>query len=70
MVAQADAPRDTRAYGRSKLVELVLKRKGAPIYAFDWSSAQVDRQRFTQLPEPLDPYTNPLDQWGQPIFGS
>jgi proteasome accessory factor A len=70
MIAQADAPKDTRAYGRSKLVELVLKRKGAPIYAFDWSSVQVDRQRFTQLPEPLDPYTNPLDQWGQPIFGS
>jgi proteasome accessory factor A len=69
MIAQADAPKDTRAHGRSKLVEHVLKRKGAPIYAFDWSSVQVDRQRFVQLPEPLDPYSQPLDQWGQPIFG-
>ena len=69
MVAQADAPKDTRAHGRSKLVEHVLKRKGAPIYAFDWSSVQVDRQRIVQLPEPLDPYSQPVDQWGQPIFG-
>lgn len=68
MVAQADAPKDTRAFGRSKLVELILKRKGAPIYAFDWSTVQVDRQRFVQLPEPLEPYANPLDQWGQPVF--
>jgi proteasome accessory factor A len=69
MIAQADAPKDTRAHGRSKLVEHVLKRKGAPIYAFDWSSVQVDRQRIFQLPEPLDPYSQPVDQWGQPIFG-
>jgi hypothetical protein len=69
MIAQADAPKDTRAHGRSKLVEHVLKRKGAPIYAVDWSSVQVDRQRIVQLPEPLDPYSQPVDQWGQPIFG-
>ena len=68
MVAQTDPPLDTRAYGRGKLVEMVTKRKGSPIYVFDWNYAQVDRQKFVDLSDPFNRYDNPSDQWGNPIF--
>ena len=68
MLAQTDPPKDTRAHGRGKLVEMVTKRKGSPIYAFDWNFAKVDRQRVVDLSDPFDTYANPWDQWGNPIF--
>ncbi len=68
MVAQTDPPQDTRAKGRGKLVEMVSKRKGSPIYAFDWNYAQIDRQRFVDLSDPFDTYANPYDQWGNLVF--
>lgn len=67
MVAQTDPPQDTRAKGRGKLVEMVTKRKGSPIYAFDWNIAQIDRQKFVDLSDPFDTYENPYDQWGNQI---
>jgi proteasome accessory factor A len=69
MLAQTDPPQDTRAKGRAKLVEMVTKRRGSPIYAFDWNYAQIDRQRFVDLSNPFDTYENPYDQWGNLVFG-
>lgn len=69
MLAQTDPPQDTRAKGRAKLVEMVTKRRGSPIYAFDWNHAQIDRQRFVDLSNPFDTYENPYDQWGNLVFG-
>jgi proteasome accessory factor A len=66
--AQTDPPADTRARTRGRLVEAVVKRPGSPIYAFDWSGVQFDRQRFVDLSDPLELYENPVDQWGKPIF--
>ena len=68
MVAQTDPPSNTRAKGRGKLVEMITKRKGSPIYAFDWNYAQIDRQRFIDLSDPFDTYANPFDQWGNLVF--
>lgn len=70
MVAQTDPPQDTRAKGRAKLVEMITKRKGSPIYAFDWNFAQIDRQRLVDLSNPFDTYENPYDQWGNFVFES
>ena len=70
MVAQLDAPGDTRAKGRGKLVEYVLGKKGTPIYAFDWSSAQIDRSRIVYMEAPLDTYETPCDQWGNQVFNN
>ena len=34
---------DTRAFGRAKLVERVLNRKGPRYYIFDWNGVAVNR---------------------------
>lgn len=68
MLALTDPPPDTRAKGRGKLVEMITKRKGSPIYAFDWNYAQIDRQKFVDLSDPFDTYENPCDQWGNLVF--
>ncbi len=69
MLAQTDPPQDTRAKGRGKLVEMISKKKGSPIYAFDWNFAQIDRQRIVDLSDPFNTYDNPWDQWGNLVFG-
>lgn len=66
--AQTDPPTNTRAKGRAKMVEAVLKRKGAPLYAFDWNTVQFDRSKYVNLPDPFETYDQPIDQWGNPIF--
>lgn len=68
MVAQMDPPTGTRAGTRGKLVEWVLKKKGSPIYAFDWNSAQIDRNRIVYMEDPLNTYENPVDQWGNSVL--
>jgi proteasome accessory factor A len=68
MLAQTDPPQDTRAKGRGKLVEMITKRKGSPIYAFDWNFAQIDRQKIVDLSDPFNTYENPWDQWGNLVF--
>ena len=67
VTAMTDPPRDTRAFGRSKLVDLVLKRKSRSPYAFDWNGVAVDRNRFVSLDDPFDPYEQVLDQWGNEV---
>lgn len=67
-LAQTDPPRDTRANGRGKLVEAVTKRRGSPLYAFDWNYCQFDRNKFIDLSDPFDTYDQPLDQWGNKVF--
>lgn len=67
ITAMTDAPTDTRAFGRAKLVELVLKRKSRSPYAFDWNGVAVDRNRFVSLEDPFEPYSTVVDQWGNEV---
>jgi proteasome accessory factor A len=69
MVAQTDPPQNTRAKGRGKMVEAILKRRGSPIYAVDWNGVHYDRARYVSTTNPFDTYENPVDQWENPIFG-
>lgn len=59
-IAQCDPPRNTRAFGRSKLVESVLKRKKLRYYVFDWNGAAMDRNHYIELDDPFNPYPNVL----------
>jgi proteasome accessory factor A len=68
MLAQTDPPSNTRAKGRGRMVEAVLKRKGAPIYGFDWNGVHFDRSRYVNTSDPFETYENPLDQWDKPLF--
>jgi proteasome accessory factor A len=54
--AMTDPPRDTRAYGRAKLVRKVLARKGPSFYAFDWSGVALARDHYVHLDDPFEPY--------------
>jgi proteasome accessory factor A len=54
--AMTDAPRNTRAYGRSQLVAEVLKKKNPRGYYFDWNSVILDRNRHFDLTDPFDNY--------------
>lgn len=60
--AMTDAPTDTRAFGRSKLVRKVLSRKNHRFYVFDWNGAATDRQVFHEMPDPFDPYASIADE--------
>ncbi len=64
--AMTDPPQDTRAKGRAKLVEEVIrKKKGA--YAFDWNGVAMGRSRYVDMPDPFETYDMPTDQWERPI---
>jgi proteasome accessory factor A len=65
LAAMTDPPQDTRAKGRSRLVEQVLKRKRPGFYLFDWSGVALDRNRYFEMPDPFETYDVPLDQWGR-----
>jgi len=54
--AMTDAPSDTRAFGRSKLVQKVISQRGLKFYAFDWSGAVLGRHEYVDLSDPFDPY--------------
>ena len=58
VAAMTDPPQDTRAKGRSKLVEEVLKRKSPRFYMFDWNAVALDRHRYIELPDPFETYEN------------
>lgn len=55
-MAMTDPPQDTRAKGRSKLVEEVLARKNAKFYIFDWNGVALDRHTYWEMPDPFDTY--------------
>lgn len=65
LAAMTDPPQDTRAKGRSRMVEEVLKRKRPGFYLFDWSGVALDRNRYFEMPDPFETYDVPLDQWGR-----
>ena len=67
VAAMADPPQDTRAKGRSKLVEEVLKRKLPKFYMFDWNGVAVDRHRFIEMSDPFNTYEDPSDRWQIPV---
>ncbi|RYG49773.1 hypothetical protein EON79_00115 [bacterium] len=56
VMAMTDPPQDTRAKGRSRLVEQVLKKKNARFYLFDWNGVALDRHKYLEMPDPFDTY--------------
>ena len=67
VTAMTDPPQDTRAKGRSKLVEEVLKRRIPKFYRFDWNGVAVDRHRYIEMSDPFETYDEPYDQWQIPV---
>ncbi|RYG37710.1 hypothetical protein EON81_05825 [bacterium] len=58
LTAMTDPPQDTRAKGRSRLVEKVLAKKNARFYLFDWNGVALDRHNYLEMPDPFDTYDN------------
>ena len=56
VTAMVDPPQNTRAKGRSRLVEQVLHRKGPRFYLFDWNGVALDRHTYIDMPDPFDTY--------------
>jgi proteasome accessory factor A len=56
VTATTDPPQNTRAKGRSRLVEQVLHRKGPRFYLFDWNGVALDRHTYIDMPDPFDTY--------------
>ncbi len=56
ITAMTDPPQNTRAKGRSKLVELVLSRKNPKFYLFDWNGVALDRHTYVEMPDPFNTY--------------
>lgn len=61
--AMTEAPRNTRAHGRSRLVQRAVKRGLGSPYMFDWSSAVLGRQEFYEMPDPFHPYEEVAEGW-------
>lgn len=58
VTAMTDPPQDTRAKGRSKLVEQIMARKNARFYLFDWNGVALDRHTYIEMPDPFETYEN------------
>ncbi|CAN5660322.1 N/A [soil metagenome] len=56
VTAMTDPPQDTRAKGRSRMVEQVLAKKNARFYLFDWNGVALDRHHYLEMPDPFDTY--------------
>jgi len=67
VTAMTDPPQNTRAKGRSKLVEEILKRRNPKFYLFDWNGVAMDRHHYFEMSDPFDTYENPTDQWQIPV---
>jgi len=67
VTAMTDPPQNTRAKGRAKLVEQILKRKSSKFYLFDWNGVATDRHHYFEMPDPFDTYEEPTDQWQIPV---
>jgi proteasome accessory factor A len=57
--AMTEAPKDTRALGRSMLVRRVLERRDLRHYAFDWNAVQLGPGTYVEMPNPFETYANP-----------
>lgn len=62
LTAITDPPEDTRALGRGKLVEQVIKRNNRKFYVFDWNGVAIDRHNYIDMPDPLCTYENPVSR--------
>jgi len=58
ITAMTDPPQNTRAKGRSQLVEHVLARKGPKFYLFDWNGVALDRHTYIEMLDPFETYEN------------
>jgi proteasome accessory factor A len=67
VTAMTDPPQNTRAKGRSKFVEEVLRRRIPKFYMFDWNGVAVDRHRYIEMSDPFETYDQPFDQWQIPV---
>ncbi len=67
VTAMTDPPQNTRAKGRSKLVEEILKRRNPKFYLFYWNGVALDRHHYFEMSDPFDTYENPTDQWQIPV---
>lgn len=54
--AETTAPTDTRAHGRAKLVQRVVKTGKPVIYMFDWSGVALGRHDYVDLSDPFESY--------------
>lgn len=61
--AMTEPPKDTRAYGRGKLVAKAVERGLGSPYLFDWSSAVLGRNEFYEMPDPFHPYAEVGQGW-------
>lgn len=66
-ISQTDPPTNTRAFGRSKLVEHVVKEKQPRPYVFDWNAVSLGGGHFIELDDPFSPYANVLEGIKDPI---
>lgn len=57
-MSMTDPPADTRAKGRSKLVEKILARSTSRFYMFDWNGVALDRHTYVEMPDPFETYEN------------
>lgn len=57
VTAQTDPPQNTRAKGRSELVEHVLNRKSSKFYNFDWNGVSTGRYHFVEMADPFETYS-------------
>ena len=56
VTAMTDPPQNTRAKGRSQLVEQALAKKGPKFYLFDWNGVALDRHNYVEMLDPFDTY--------------
>lgn len=61
-LAMTDPPQNTRAKGRSKLVEQVVRRRDSKFYMFDWNGVALDRNTYVPMEDPYDTYENPTQR--------
>lgn len=54
--AMTEPPQNTRALGRSQLVQEVLKHKSR-FYLFDWNGVALDRNTYVEMPDPFETYS-------------
>lgn len=57
--AMTDPPQNTRAKGRSQLVEQIVARRNAKFYLFDWNGVALDRRQYIEMPDPFETYEQP-----------
>lgn len=60
--SMTDPPKNTRAFGRSKLVAKAMTIKGRKFYGFDWNAAVLGHNEHYDLSDPFETYANVLDE--------